>query len=227
MKTNDQLRNDVMDEIKWDPRLRDVHTQIGVAVKDGVVTLSGIVDSYGKKLSAEKAAQRVQGVKVVACDIDVHLDPASIKSDPEIADAVRRSLKWNNAVNDDKIEVKVDEGWVTLEGEVEWAYEKITAQSDVEGLIGVRGVTNNIRIRTQAINTREMENKIAAAFHRNAGLDANNISFEVSRGRVTLKGTVSSWAEKETAEQIAWSSPGVLIVDNQINIDSEIFAGLD
>ena len=224
MKTNDELQKDVMAEIKWDSLLRDVYTQIGIAAKDGVITLSGVVDSYIKKVAAERAAQRVRGVKVVASDIEINLDGMTSKSDTEIAMAVKNALKWNSAVNDDKIEVKVDGGWVTLDGEVEWSYQKAMAQTDVEGLLGVRGITNNIRIQPKQINTKEMKNKIAAAFHRNAALDANAITFEVKRDRVILKGTVSSWAEKESSEQIAWSTPGVLVVDNQIEIDSEIYA---
>jgi len=224
MKTNDELQKDVMAEIKWDSLLRDVDPQIGVSAKDGVITLSGVVDSYIKKVAAERAAQRVRGVKVVASDIEISLDGVIPKSDTDIAVAIRNALKWNSAVNDDKIEVKVDKGWVTLDGEVQWSYEKLSAQNNVEGLLGVRGITNNIRIKSKQIDTKEMKNKIAAAFHRNAALDANAIKFEVKGDRVTLKGTVSSWAEKESAEQIAWSSPGVLVVDNQIEIDSEIYA---
>lgn len=224
MKTNDELQKDVMAEIKWDPQLRDVYTQIGVSANDGVITLSGVVDSYSKKIAAEKAAQRVHGVKVVATDIETKLGSWPAKTDTEIAEAVRSALKWNSAVNEDKIEVKVDNGWVTLDGEVQWAYEKISAQNNVEGLVGVRGVTNSIRIKTKEIDTKDIKNKIAAAFHRSAALDANAIRLEVSGGRVTLRGTVSSWAEKESAEQIAWSSPGVLVVDNHIEIDSEVYA---
>jgi osmotically-inducible protein OsmY len=224
MKTNDELQKDVMAEIKWDPQLESVHTQIGVASNDGVITLSGVVDSYGQKMAAEKAAQRVYGVKVVASDLEVRLAGWAAKNDTEIAEAVRNALKWNSAVNEDRIEVKVDNGWVTLDGEVQWRYEKISAQHNVESLVGVRGVTNTIRIKQKPIDTKEIRNKIAAAFHRSAALDANAIKLEISGGRVTLTGTVSSWAEKESAEQIAWKSPGVLVVDNRIEIDSEVFA---
>lgn len=224
MKTNDELQKDVMDEIKWEPQLHDVYTQIGVSAKDGVITLSGMVDSYNKKVAAEKAAQRVHGVKVVACDIEVKWGPWGEKNDTELAEAVRHALKWNNAVNEDKIEVKVDNGWVSLDGEVAWNYEKVSAQTNVEGLVGIKGVTNNIRVKTREIDTKEIKNKIASAFQRNASLDANALTLEVSGSRVTIKGTVSSWSEKETAEKIAWSSPGVITVNNQIDIDSEVYA---
>ena len=133
MKTNDELQKDVMAEIKWDPQLRDVHTQIGVSAKDGVVTLGGLVDTYSKKRAAEKATQRVKGVKVVASDIEVKVGLFGKRSDTEIAEAVKNALKWNSAVNDDKIEVKVDNGWVFLDGVVDWAFQKITAQRNVEG----------------------------------------------------------------------------------------------
>jgi osmotically-inducible protein OsmY len=224
MRTNDDLQMDVMDELKWDPQLRDVHTQIGVSAREGVVTLSGLVDSFSKKIAAEKAAQRVKGVKVVACDIEIKLDPFTTRTDTEIAEAVKSALKWNSALDEDKIEAKVDNGWVTLEGEADWTYQKMSAQNNVESLAGIRGITNNIRVNAKKINTTEIRNRISAAFHRNAALDANAIQFEVSGSRVTLTGIVSSSAEKEAAEKIAWTSPGVMVVDNKITIDSEVFA---
>src|SRR5512134_1333543 len=149
MKTNEELRNDVMEEIKWNPELRNVATEIGVAAKDGVITLSGVVDSYWKKVSAEKAAQKVSGVKVVACDIEVKVGFIGKRTDTEIAEAVGNALRWNTAVIDDKIEIKVDNGWVYLDGKVNWEYEKRYAQESVEDLVGVRGVTNNITIQSK------------------------------------------------------------------------------
>ena len=137
MKTNEELQKDVMDEIGWDPELKEVAPEIGVSARDGVVTLSGIVGTYARKLAAERAAQRVKGVKVVAVDIEVKVADAAAKTDPEIATAVRNALMWNSNVNEDKIEVKVDNGWVYLDGNVDWKFEKGVVETMIEGLDGV------------------------------------------------------------------------------------------
>lgn len=224
MKTNEELRKDVMEEIKWDPELRNVATEIGVAAKDGVVTLSGVVDTYWKKLSAEKAAQRVLGVKVVACDIEVKVGSIGQRTDTEVAGAVRNALRWNSAVNEDQIEVKVDNGWVYLDGKVDFEYEKRYAQECVEDLVGVRGVANNIMIKIKPIDTHDIQRKISAAYHRSATVDSSSIQIETSGSKVTLRGKVRSWAEKKEAENIAWAAPGVMSVDNKIVIDVEVYA---
>jgi osmotically-inducible protein OsmY len=222
MKTNDELRNDVMDELKWDPQLREVYTQIGVSAKDGVITLSGMVDTYSKKLAAERAAQHVHGVKVVASDIEVRVEGFGKKTDTEIAEAVKNALRWNSAVNEDKIEIKVDNGWVYLDGYVDWEFQKTSAQNSVEDLLGVTGVINNIAIHSKAIDVKNIKDKISKAFQRNAMIDASNVTLETTGSRVTLHGKVRSWVEKEEAERIAWASPGVLTVDNQIEIEAEV-----
>jgi osmotically-inducible protein OsmY len=224
MKTNEELQKDVMAEIQWDPELKSVAPEIGVSAKDGVVTVSGIVGTYSKKLAVERAAQRVKGVKVVAVDIEVKVPNTIGKTDPEIATEVRNALMWNSNVEEDKIEVKVDNGWIYLDGTVNWKFEKTVAETMIEGLEGVRGITNNITVKARTIDQGDIKKKITAAFHRNATIDSNAIKVEVSGTKVTLRGTVQSWFEKEEAERIAWSSPGVFTVDNQIYIDTEVYA---
>ncbi|SKC83461.1 BON domain-containing protein [Ohtaekwangia koreensis] len=224
MKTNEELRKDVMEEIKWDPKLRNVATEIGVASKDGVITLSGILDSYWKKIAAEKAAQRVLGVKVVACDIEVKIGNMGKRTDTEIAEAVRNALRWNSAVNEDRIEVKVDEGWVYLDGAVDFEFEKRYAIECVEDLLSVRGVTNNVSVKVKPIDTKDIQHKISAAYHRSATVDSSSIHIEAAGNKVTLRGKVKSWAEKKEAENIAWAAPGVMVVDNKIEIDVEVYA---
>jgi osmotically-inducible protein OsmY len=224
MKTDDELQQDVIAELTWDPQLIDVHAQLGVAVKNGVVTLSGLVDSYNKKVAAEKAAQRVKGVRVVASDVEVKLGVLGAKSDSEIAEAIRSALVWNSAVNQDMVQIKVDNGWVYLDGEVEWAFQRSSVEHSLENLSSVKGITNNIRIKEKKVDAVTLKAQISSAFQRNAAVDANSIKVETSGSNVTLYGTVKSWSEKKEAERVAWSSPGVTSVDNQIRIDVEVYA---
>jgi osmotically-inducible protein OsmY len=223
MKTNEELQRDVMAEIQWDPELKEVAPEIGVSAKDGVVTLSGIVGSYSKKIATERAAQRVKGVKVVAVDIEVAVPNAPGTTDAELATAVRNALMWNSNVDEDKIEVKVDNGWVFLDGEVDWKFEKAVAETMVEGLAGIRGIANNIKIRPRELDEQDIKRRISAAFHRNATVDSRAVRVEVTGATIRLRGTVQSPLEKEEAARIAWSSPGVFEVDNQIAIDTETF----
>ncbi len=224
MKTDEELQQDVMAELKWDPQLNDVYTQIGVSVKDGVVTLSGQVDTYAKKMAAERAAQNVLGVKVVATDVEVKVRNLKARTDTEIAEAVRNALQWNSALNEDKIKVKVDNGWVYLDGHVDWGFQKISAQSNVENLLAVRGVTNNIIINSKVFDIKDIKEKLTKAFQRNATIDASSIKIKTAGNKVILQGTVRSRVEKAEAERIAWSCPEVQAVDNQITINNEIMA---
>ena len=222
MKEDIELQQDVMEEIKWDPQLKDVANQIGVSAREGVVTLSGTIDTYARKLAAEKAAQRVHGVKVVAVDLEVKIAPTTAKTDVEIATAVKNALTWHSAVNEDQIEIKVDEGWVYLEGVVEWDYMKKAAEKAISDLVGVRGVTNRIKVSSKAVEPSEVKRRITAAFHRSASIDSSNVRVEVAGGRVTLSGKVRTWAERQDAENAAWTFPGVVAVDNHIEIDTAL-----
>jgi len=205
-----------MEELKWTPYLNP--TDIGVSVHKGVVTLSGITDTYSKKLAAELAAKSIAGVKAVALDIQVGISPASRKTDAEIASAVMNALKWHTAVQDEKIKVKVEDGVVTLEGEADWEFQRTNAETAIQHLTGVRSVLNLINVKPGTTSSDILQ-RINSALHRSATIDSGKINVEVSGRKVTLTGKVRSFAEREAAEKATWFAPGVTKVDNQLQIE--------
>lgn len=216
MRTDEQIQHDVLDELKWDDRVRP--NEIGVAVKEGVVTLSGEVDSYLKKWAAEEAAFRVRGVKAVANDIQVQLPGASERTDADLAQAATNALRWDVLVPSDKITITVRNGWVTLNGEVAHNFERTEAEHVIRNLSGVKGVSNLIRVRP-SIQPTDVKSQVEKALVRNAELDAQHITVEVDGSKVILRGTVRSYAEKKEAEHAAWAAPGVTSVDNRLTIE--------
>jgi osmotically-inducible protein OsmY len=213
MRSNSDIERDVKEELQWDPDLDA--TDIGVSVKDGVVTLTGFVRSYTDKYEAEAAAKRVAGVVAVANDIEVRMPSVDERPDPEIARDAVAAIKGQLPISSERIKVVVKNGWVTLEGQVEWQYQKNTAENAVRRIKGVKGVSNLITLKPRA-EPYEIKKKIMDAFKRNAEVDGNRIVVETNGGEVVLKGTVRSWIEREEAERIAWSAPGVTRVEDRI-----------
>ncbi|MGA8503183.1 MAG: BON domain-containing protein [Candidatus Sulfotelmatobacter sp.] len=214
IRTDQELQKDVLAELKWDAQIQP--NEIGVSVKDGIVTLTGWVDSYLKKWSAEDAAHKVAGVKAVANDIEIKL--ATEHTDPDIAEAAVHALEWDAFVPSNKVQVTISKGWVTLKGEVEWQYQKEDAERVVRRLNGVKGVTNLITVKPR-VTPSELKKKIEDALVRNAEIDANKITVEVQGSKAILKGTVRAWAEKEEAARVAWSAPGITSVENRITLE--------
>jgi osmotically-inducible protein OsmY len=214
-RTDEHIQRDVLEELKFEPRVQP--NEVGVAVTDGVVTLTGYVDSYAKRWAAEDAAHRVRGVKAVANEIEVRLPTASERTDTDIGRAVTHALEWDVAVPLDRIDITVSKGWVTLKGEVEWHYQKEEAERVVRRITGVKGVTNLITVKPRPTPS-QLKEKIEQALVRSATMDAQRITVEVQGSKVILKGTVRSWAEREEAQRAAWAAPGITSVENRITV---------
>ena len=214
-KTNTQIQKDVYDELKWDPRINEA--EIGVSVLEGVVTLSGFVPLYAEKIAAQEAASRVAGVTAVVDDIKVKVMSAFKKDDQDIAKAAMNALEWHVWIPHKNIKLIVDDGWITLTGEVEWDYQRKAVESAIRYLSGVKGVINNITLKP-TLNVKDIKDKIEKSILRMAQEDIAKINVIATDSEVRLSGSVSSWAEKSNAESAAWSVAGVVKVKNEIRI---------
>ncbi len=219
MKSNEELQKDVQDAIKWEPLLNAA--EIGVTAKDGVITLTGVVNSFAKKSEAEMAAKNIAGVKAVVEKIELKFGTDwTKKDDNEIATEVLNAIKWNWEVPNNKIKVKVEKGWITLEGELNWNFQKDAAKDAVKNLLGVTGVSNNITIKSESHDAVEKK-AVEDALARNWSINDRNIHVKADGTKVTLTGTVTSWYQKDEAGRIAWNAPGVWTVDNELEVEYE------
>jgi len=215
MKGDKELQSDVLDELQWEPSIDAA--EIGVTARDGVVTLTGSVPTYNEKVTADRMTKRVYGVRAVANDIEVRPRGTGERTDTDIAQAAIHALQWKTTVPDERIKLSVSKGWITLEGEVDWHYQKESAEEAVRHLLGVRGVVDQIAIKPEA-SAAEVKSRIEASLKRSAELDAKKIRVETHDGKVILKGDVHSWSERQEAQATAWSAPGVTQVENQITV---------
>lgn len=216
MKRDTEIQNNVMEELKSVPLLKA--NEIGVAVKNGIVTLSGIVDSYPKKVAVEKAVKKIAGVRGIAEDLEVNLSEGHRKSDSEIAQIVMDAIAWHSAAQVDKVNIVVEDGIVTIEGTTDWDFQRKHVTKVVANIIGVKGIINNIKIANSPVSS-DIKNKIQAAFVRNANIDADKIDIKTEGHKVILKGKVKGWSEYEEAERSAWSTPGVDKIENELEIE--------
>jgi osmotically-inducible protein OsmY len=222
MRTDKDLQNDILAELMWEPGIRD--EDIAVAVKDGVVTLGGTVDTYAQRYRAEKAIERVRGVRAIANDLTVKLPGSYERSDSDIAHAAVNALRWHSELPNDAVQVKLVNGHLTLQGEVDREYQKRGAENAVRYLMGVKSVTNLITLRSMA-TPADIKQRIRDSLKRQAELDADHVSVEVTGSRIMLRGTVSSLAERRQAERAVWSAPGVATIENNLVVSPPVLAG--
>jgi len=220
MRTDMEIQKDVVAALRWEPSLRD--DDIAVGVRDGVVTLAGFVDSYADKWTAERVASKVKGVKAIANDLEVKLPSSSTRPDPDLAHAAVDALRWNVTVPQDRIQVKVEKGWLTLEGDVDWYYQKEAAERAVRYLTGVQGVSNLIAVKARPTPS-DVKVKIKEALQRGADFDAEHITVEIEGSKAILRGTVRSYAEMRDAERAARNAPGITQVDNRLTVDPYVY----
>ena len=220
-RTDADLQRVVLAEFRFDPRMQDSYSQTAVLANDGVVTLSGRVHAFAQKLAAEEAALRLRGVRWIVNDLEVIPTPDEEKPDDELESAVRTILAWNSSLRATSILVTVENGWVFLDGSVSWAYQKDIAEHEAGQVVGVRGLTNSIEIEARPVAAENIKSKIAEALRRNALVDRFRVDAQASGEEVILRGKVKTWAERNEATRIAWSSPGVRSVDNQLTVDDD------
>lgn len=216
LKNSETLRQDVLDELAWEPALNEAG--IGVAVSNGAVTLTGHVRSFAEKRAAEKAAARVAGVIAVADDIEVRFPSDTRTDDTDIAEAVSNAIRWNTMLPPNVVKATVEKGWVTVTGDVDWEYQRRAAYNTVRSLRGVRGVSNNVRVKP-SVHAPDVQQKIEAAFRRSAQIDADHVRVLIVGTKVMLSGNVRSASERKEAEYAAWSAPGVTAVENNLRIE--------
>lgn len=215
MKADIDIQNDVMEELRWDPILHSA--EIGVAVKDGIVTLMGNVDNYSQQQAAENAAKRVKDVRAVAVDLTINLPHDQHRTDNDLAAAALNALKWSSFVPEDRIKLKVDNGWIAMDGDVEWQFQKESAYDAVKDLIGVQGVLNHLIVRPR-LSPVIVKDVIKKALERSAEIEADGINIQTDGGRIVLKGKVRSWAERNEVERAVWATPGVIDVKDELII---------
>lgn len=216
MKTDSDLKRDVLTELVWDPLVPEA--RVGVSVREGVVTLTGHLDSYAEKVAARRAAERVGGVKAIALELDVIPAGVHQRSDTEIAATVEHALSWNTSVPQDRVKVTVEKGWVTLGGELDWNFQRRAVERLVRPLKGVVGITDNIRLKVLPIPAN-LSSRIQDALTRQAMREAKRIEISMDGSVVTLRGHVHSWAERSAAEGVTWSAPGVSRVNNLLTVE--------